>query len=66
MREIRIGWKKITQYTVKDIMEKLSISKVTALKLIKSGQLKAVRIGRQYWINEEDFIAFLEGEESKE
>lgn len=59
MRILKIGRKKIRQYTVKDIMGKLEISKVTALNLINSGRLKSVRIGRQHWINEDDLIAFL-------
>jgi len=61
MREIRLGWKTIKQYNLQEIMEKLDISKVTALKLVKTGQLKAVKIARRYWINEEDLVAFLEG-----
>ena len=59
MRILKIGRNKIRQYTVKDIMRKLEISKVTALNLINSGKLKSVRIGRQHWINEDDLIAFL-------
>ena len=66
MRVLKIGRKKIRQYTVKDIMEKLEISKVTALNLIKSGRLKSVRIGRQFWINEGDLIAFLLNEKKEQ
>lgn len=51
----------IQQYNLKDIQEKLQISRVTALKLLSSGKIKAQKIGRQWWINEEDLIAFLEG-----
>jgi len=58
MRILKFGKKKIKQYTVKDLMEILDISKVTALKLLKSGQLRSIRIGRQYWINEDDLIEF--------
>lgn len=65
MRNLKIGKKKIKQYTVKDLMEILDISKVTALKLLKSGQLRSVRIGRQYWINEDDLIEFLLGERDR-
>ncbi len=62
MRILEFGKKEIKQYTVKDLMEKLDISKVTALKLLKSGQLRSIRIGRQYWINEDDLIEFLLGD----
>jgi excisionase family DNA binding protein len=59
MRTLKIGGRKIRQYTVQDIMDKLEISKVTALNLIHSGRLKSVRIGRQHWINEDDLIDFI-------
>ena len=61
MRTIWLGSKIFQQYSLKDIQEKLQISKVIALKLVNSDKLKAQKIGRQWWINEEDFIAFLEG-----
>lgn len=61
MRTIWLGSKVIQQYDLKDIQEKLQISRVTALKLLGSGKIKAQKIGRQWWVNEEDLIAFLEG-----
>jgi excisionase family DNA binding protein len=61
MRTIWLGSKIIQQYSLKDIQEKLQISKVTALRIVGSGKIKAQKIGRQWWINEEDLIAFLEG-----
>jgi excisionase family DNA binding protein len=62
MRTIWLGSKIFQQYSLKGIQEKLQISKVTALKLVNSDELKAQKIGRQWWINEDDFIAFLQGE----
>jgi excisionase family DNA binding protein len=62
MRTIWLGSKIFQQYSLKDIQDKLQISKVTALKLVNSDKIKAQKIGRQWWINEEDFIAFLQGE----
>jgi len=61
MRTIWLGSKIINQYSLKDIQDKLQISKVTALKLVGSGRIKAQKIGRKWWINEEDFIEFIEG-----
>ena len=61
MRTIWLGSKIFQQYSLKDIQEKLQISKVTALNLVNSDKLNAQKIGRQWWINEEDFIVFLEG-----
>ncbi|MFC2160531.1 helix-turn-helix domain-containing protein [Acidobacteriota bacterium] len=65
MRILKIGKKKIKQYTVTDLMEILDISKVTSLKLLKSGQLRSIRIGRQYWINEADLVEFLLGDRDR-
>jgi excisionase family DNA binding protein len=65
MRTIWLGSKVIQQYSLKDVQEKFQISKVTALRLLNSGRLKAQKIGRRGWINEEDFIAFLERKAEK-
>ena len=65
MRNLKIGKKKIKQYTVKDLMEILDISKVTALKLLNSSQLRSIRIGRQHWINEDDMIEFICGDRDR-
>jgi excisionase family DNA binding protein len=65
MRTIWLGSKIFQQYSLKDIQEKLEVSKVTALRLVNSGKLKAQKIGRQWWINEEDFIAFMQGESKR-
>ncbi len=61
MRSIWLGSKIIYQYSLDDLQEKLEISKVTALKLVQSGRIKGQKIGRRWWINEEDLVAFLEG-----
>jgi excisionase family DNA binding protein len=63
MRTIWLGSKIIQQYNLKDLQEKLQISRVTALKLLGSGKIKAQKIGRQWWVNEEDLITFLEGKQ---
>jgi len=65
MRTIWLGSKVIQQYNLKDLQEKLQISRVTALKLLGSGKIRAQKIGRQWWVNEEDLIAFLEGKSSR-
>jgi len=61
MRTIWLGSKVIEQYSLADIQEKLQISRVTALKLLQSGKIQAQKIGRRWWINENDLIDFLEG-----
>jgi len=65
MRTIWLGSKIIQQYSLTDIQEKLQISKVTALGLVNSGKINAQKIGRQWWVNEEDFVSFLEGNNHK-
>jgi excisionase family DNA binding protein len=64
MRTIWLGSKIINQYSLIDLQEKLQVSKVTALKLVGSGRIKAQKIGRQWWINEDDLIDFLEAKTS--
>jgi len=60
MRTIWLGSKVIEQYSLADIQDKLQISRVTALKLLQSGKIKAQKIGRMWWVNEDDLIDFLE------
>jgi excisionase family DNA binding protein len=64
MRTIWLGSKVIQQYSLLDIQDKLQISKVTALKLVQSGKVRAQKIGRKWWINEDDLLEFLEGKRS--
>ncbi|MGB3862980.1 MAG: helix-turn-helix domain-containing protein [Candidatus Aminicenantaceae bacterium] len=64
MRTIWLGSKVIQQYSLLDIQDKLQISKVTALKLVQSGKIRAQKIGRKWWINENDLLEFLEGRKS--
>jgi hypothetical protein len=47
MRTIWLGSKIFQQYSLKDIQERLQISKATALKLVNSDNIKAQKIGRQ-------------------
>ena len=61
MRTIWLGSKVIQQYSLLDIQDKLQISKVTALKLVQTGKIRAQKIGRKWWINEDDLLEFLEG-----
>jgi excisionase family DNA binding protein len=41
-------------------MGKLSLSYAYLTELVKSGELKSSRVGRQYIISEEDFRDFME------
>lgn len=44
---------------VEDLMPILGVGRNTAYELVRSGQIKSVRIGRQIRIPKEEFAAFL-------
>lgn len=44
---------------VKDLAEILSVSHNTAYELVRSGQIRSIRIGRSYRIPRESVIEFL-------
>ena len=46
-------------YTIRELMERLSLSYAFLSGLIKSGELKSVRVGRQYIVTEESFREFM-------
>ncbi|MGA1792107.1 MAG: helix-turn-helix domain-containing protein [bacterium] len=52
-------------YDVNDVMEALSISRVTCYKLIRSGKLRAIRIGNRWKVPRQALDDFLSGKESK-
>jgi excisionase family DNA binding protein len=54
-----------TYLTVKQVMEKLQISRATAYKLISSRRLKSFKIGHLVRIRECDLKNFIEGKPSK-
>lgn len=47
-------------YTIRQIMEKLSLSYAYVSRLVKSGELPSRRVGHQYVISEADFAAFMQ------
>lgn len=51
--------------TVDMIAEKLNVSRNSIVTLIKSGQLKAIKIGRQYRISEDSFNQLMKASEYK-
>ncbi len=51
----------IKVYTVDDVAELLQVTRTTVYAYIKSGKLKAKKIGKYYRITEENLRAFLEG-----
>lgn len=55
--------KDITVYTLKEVEEILSVTRKTIYNWLKSGKLKAVKVGRQWRVKKEDLEAFINGEE---
>lgn len=50
-------------YTVEDIAESLGMNSRTIREYIRNGQLNASRIGRKYIINQDDYKAFVSGDQ---
>lgn len=50
----------IKVYTTEEAMEVLKVTKRTLYRYIKAGQIKAVRLGREYRITEDALRDFLE------
>jgi excisionase family DNA binding protein len=47
--------------TVAEVASLLRVSNMTVYRLVQSGQLQAVRVGRSYRIRDEDVDVFLAG-----
>ena len=52
--------KPVEGYTIRELMNKLSLSYAFVSELIKSGELKSRKISRQYIVSEADFQTFLQ------
>lgn len=50
----------IKVYTTEDALEILKVSQRTLYRYIKAGQIKAIKLGREYRITEEALKEFLE------
>ncbi|HIP74955.1 MAG TPA: helix-turn-helix domain-containing protein, partial [Thermococcus paralvinellae] len=48
-------------YRTGEVARRLGISKMTVLRWIKSGKLKAYRIGKEYRVPESEVLRLLEG-----
>ena len=45
--------------TVLEVADQLRVSTMTVYRLIKSGELRAVRVGKSYRLREDDMDAYL-------
>lgn len=48
--------------SVSDVADTLRIGRNAAYSLISSGQIRAIKIGKQYRVPRDSFIAFIKGE----
>lgn len=46
-------------YSIREIMPKLGVCECTVRNYIKSGELKAVKFGRAYYVKSEDLSSFM-------
>ncbi len=51
-----------TLLTAAEVAEQLRVSTMTVYRLIRRGELPAVRVGRNYRVRERDLIAFLDAQ----
>jgi excisionase family DNA binding protein len=49
-------------FNLTELAEKLRVSYVTALRIVKAGKIKSVKVGREYRVTLESLEAFLRGE----
>ncbi|MFZ0058492.1 MAG: helix-turn-helix domain-containing protein [Acidimicrobiales bacterium] len=59
MIELSIQYTKSHFLTVGEVAQTLRISNMTVYRLISSGQLPAVRVGKSYRLRDEDVDAYL-------
>jgi excisionase family DNA binding protein len=48
--------------TVDEVAELMRVSRMTVYRLIRKGQLQAVRVGRNYRVRSQDLNAYLEAQ----
>ena len=47
-------------WTVAEVADHMRVSNMTVYRLIKAGQLPAIRVGKNYRIRQRDLVAYLE------
>lgn len=52
-------------YTAQDLADKLQVNVMTIYRYIRTGKLKAYKIGKEYRIDNAEFTAFLESVKTK-
>lgn len=52
-------------FSTKEVAEKFKVTYLTVFRWIKSGKLKAFKVGKQYRVKQEDLEAFIEYSKSE-
>lgn len=52
-------------FSTKEVAEKFKVTYLTVFRWIKSGKLKAFKVGKQYRVKREDLEAFIEHSKSE-
>lgn len=52
-------------FSTKEVAEKFKVTYLTVFRWIKSGKLKAFKVGKQYRVRQEDLEAFIEQSKSE-
>lgn len=52
-------------FSSKEVAEKFKVTYLTVFRWIKSGKLKAFKVGKQYRVKQEDLEAFIEQSKSE-
>jgi len=52
-------------YSVKDLSEMLPITPLTIREYFRKGKIKGNKIGKNWYVTEENLESFIEGEEAK-
>jgi len=60
--QVQSGEAKPRFVTVAEVADQLRVSNMTVYRLVQSGQLAAVRVGRSYRIREDDVDRYLAGQ----
>ena len=62
MNKIEMNATDIKLYTLEELSEKLSVTVYTLRNYIRSGKLKAAKIGGKWRVSEENLLRFINGD----
>lgn len=51
----------VKMYAIDELADKMPVSIWTLRNYVRKGKLRAIKMGRSYWISEENLVEFLNG-----